>query len=155
MRSIRAATDRGAPAAFLAVLALALLVAIVIKRAPPDFAALPPLAIVRDAALHKLWAIRLAAAAHQIAVDPITAPPAPEGSGYQLWLVRPDGAHSLGLLPAGDRKVIPEIPALAAALVGRGELLVTLEKARGSDTGQPSGRALFRTTFPIAPSDPN
>jgi anti-sigma-K factor RskA len=150
MPSTRAAADRRPLAAFLAILALAFIVAAAVKRDPPDFSVLPPIAIVRDDAQRPLWAIRLAGASHQIAADSQEPAPPAAGHAYQLWLVVEDGAHSLGLLPLSGRKVIPEIPALAARLGERGELLVTLEPARGSDTGQPSGPVMFRAVFPIA-----
>jgi anti-sigma-K factor RskA len=126
--------------------ALAFGVAAAIKREPPRFAD-PPVAVVRDGALHPLWSIRLAPDAHEIAVDSIRAAPAPAGHAYQLWLATPDGPRSLGLLPASGRKVIPAIPALAARLAGKGELLVSLEPAHGSQQLQPSGPIVFRATY--------
>ncbi len=156
MPSIRAALDRWQVAGFLAALALALAVAAVIKRKPADFSMLPPIAVVRDSLQRPLWTVRVARAAHQIAVDAIAAPPPPEGHAYQLWLAGSDGAHSLGLLPAAGRRVIPEIPAIVARLgVGGGDLIVTLEAARGSDTTQPSRPVRFRAPFPaVIPGRP-
>ena len=128
----------------VAIFVLALGVAAIIKRHPAEFAA-SPIALVRDMNQHPRWAIRLSAAAHLIAVDALDAPPAPAGQAYQLWLSGPDGPRSLGLLPAAGRKIIPETPALIAALAaGHGVLAVTLEPARGSATGRPSGPAMFR-----------
>ncbi len=136
--------ERRRIAAGVAVLALALAVAAMIEREPADFSALPPLAVVRDTQLHPLWTIRMAAAAHLIAVDAVGAPTAPDGQAYQLWLSGPNGTPSLGLLPAAGRKVIPETPAAVARLsAAQGELNVTLEPARGSVTGQPSGPVMF------------
>jgi anti-sigma-K factor RskA len=142
MRSIPGAMRPAATA--VAVLALAFVVAAAVKRQPPDFAHLVPIAVIRDSAQRPLWAIRLAGAAHEIAADALGGPP-PPGRAYQLWLAIPSGAHSLGLLPAQGRKIIPEIPALAARLAGPGELLVSLEAARGSRLAKPSGPILFRT----------
>jgi|SRR5579863_1548298 len=152
MPSIRAAADRRPVAAVLAVVALALLVAATVKRAPPDFSALPVITIVRDGAQRPLWAIRLARPAHEIAVDALGNGPPPAGRAYQLWLATPAGARSLGLLPVSGRKVLAEIPALTARLAERGELMVTLEPARGADTAQPSGPVMFRAAFPMAVS---
>ena len=56
-------------AAGLAVALSALLVAALVGRAPPDFSALPIVAVVRDSGQHPLWTIRLARDAHQIAAD--------------------------------------------------------------------------------------
>lgn len=135
-------------AACLAVFALALAAAAAIKRQPPDFSALPPAAVVRDRQQHTLWTIRVAAAAHLIAVDAVNAPPVPEGHAFQLWLSGPDGSGSLGLLPPAGRKIIPETPRLIARLdAHRGKLGVTLEPARGSVTGRPSGPLLFGAGF--------
>ncbi len=91
-------------AAGLGVLALALLVAALIGRAAPDFAARPIVAVLRDAAGHPLWAIRLACGAGQIAADSLSPPPVPAGHAYQLWLEAPGvgGPRPLGLL-AADR----------------------------------------------------
>jgi len=136
----------------LATAALACVVAVVVKRNPPDFSALPVIAIVRDGVQRPLWAIRVARLAHEIAVDSVSPEPPPAGHAYQLWLATPEGARSLGLLPVSGRKIIPEIPALAARLGERGELMVTLEPARGSDTAHPSGPVVFRAAFPVAPS---
>ena len=154
MRSIRAAAEWRPVAAFVAVLALAFSVAAIVKRPPPDFAALAPIAVVRDAAHRPLWEIRLARAAHQIAIDSIAAAPPPAGRAYQLWLALPDGGHSLGLMPVAGRKLVPEIPAIVDRLAGSGELLVTLEPARGSDTGRPDGPVMFRAVIPAPPSPP-
>jgi anti-sigma-K factor RskA len=134
-------------AAVLATLALAFAVAAAIHRAPPDFSTLPVIATVFDAARRPLWSIHLARAAHEIAVDAVGAAPPPEGHAYQLWLDAPDGPHSLGLLPVGGRKVIPEIPSLAARLGGPSMLLVSLEGARGSDRPVPVGPILYRAGF--------
>jgi anti-sigma-K factor RskA len=152
MPSIRAAAKGRPVAAVLAVLAVAFLVAATVKRSPPDFSVLPVIAVVCDSAQRPLWAIRLARPAHEIAVDSLGIEPPPVGSAYQLWLATPAGARSLGLLPVSGRKVLPEIPALAARLAGRGELMVTLEPARGADTAQPSGPVMFRAAFPMAAS---
>ena len=130
----------------LAVLAVALAVAAAIQRQPTDFSALQPLAIVHDRERHPLWAIRVAGPAHLLAADALDAPPPPPGHAYQLWLSGSSAARSLGLLPAAGRKVIPEVPALIARLdAGNGVLTVTLEPARGSVTGQPSGPVMFRS----------
>lgn len=146
------APPRRQVAGCLAVLVLALIVAAVIRRAPPDFSASPPLAFVRDRQRHPLWAIRIAAAAHLVAVDAVDAPPVPAGQAYQLWLTGPNGAQSLGLLPIAGRKIIPEMPALIAALGNRrGELTVTLEPSRGSVTGRPSGTAMFHSPLASGP----
>lgn len=135
----------------IVVVALAATVAWVIKRAPPSFAA-APIATVRDASQGRqaLWAIRVAAHAHELAADALAGVPAPPaGRAYQLWLQTPDGPRTLGLLPTTGRKVIPEIPAIAARLAGSGELLVSLEPARGSIAPGPSGPVLFRAAFPV------
>lgn len=146
--AIRITPERWLVAGCLGVLALALAVAAAIKRAPADFSGLPPLAVIRDRQHHPLWTIRVAAAAHLIAVDAEDAPPLPAGHAYQLWLSGPDGVQSLGLLPASGRKVIPEVPALVARLgAGRGELSVTLEEARGSVTAGPHGPVMFRSRW--------
>ena len=134
--------------AILAVLALAFGVAAAVKRPPPDFSAAPIIAVVRDGAGRPLWTIRLARAAHEIAVDGTGAEPPAPGGAYQLWMVAPDGSHSLGLLPVAGRKVIPEIPAIAARLAGSGKLIVTLQVRRGVATAQPSGPVVFRAAFP-------
>lgn len=112
---------------------------------------MPPIAVVRDAEQHPLWTLRLALAAHEIAVDAVNAAPPPAGHAYQLWLAAPSGAaasaRSLGLMPASGRKVIAEIPALAARLAGTGELVVTLEPAGGSARATPSGPVVFRAAL--------
>jgi anti-sigma-K factor RskA len=133
--------------AAVAVFALAFCVAAAVKRAPPDFAVLPALATVRDADRQPLWIIRLAAGAHEIAVDAVGGDPPPDGRAYQLWLAAPEGARSLGLLPVSGRKIIAEIPALVARLAGDGEFIVTLEPARGADTARPGGPVAFRAPF--------
>ena len=132
--------------AVLSTLSLALLVAAIIAREPPDFSVMPIVAIVRDDKQHPIWAIRLARSAHQIAADCLRPEPAPAGGVYQLWLLIPDsaGPHPLGLLPQSGRKPIPVTPENARLLAGEGELEVTLEPAGGSQRPGPSGPALFR-----------
>ena len=56
-------------AGVLAALSLALLVAAIIARDPPDFSETSIVAVVRDGERRPVWAIRLARAAHQIAAD--------------------------------------------------------------------------------------
>ncbi len=130
----------------LAVGVLALLVAALVARPPPDFSERPVIAVLRDRGEHPLWAIRLARTDHQIAVDSLTPPPVPAGHAYQLWLKPPGGGtlRPLGLLPQSGRKVIAETPANSRLLSGRGEVVVTLEAKGGSRQPGPSGPALFR-----------
>ncbi len=66
MRSIRAAGRRGPAAVWTAILALAFVVAAVVKRDPPNFSALPVIAVVRDDSGRPLWAIRLARAGFEL-----------------------------------------------------------------------------------------
>ena len=61
----------------LALLSLALLVAAIIARDPPEFSSMPVIAVVRDGEQHPIWAVHLARAAHQIAADSLRAQPAP------------------------------------------------------------------------------
>jgi len=142
MRSARAA----GPAAAAATLALAFGVAAAIHRPPPRFAA-PPIAVVRDGGGQALWAIRLAPAAHEIAVDRLAKPSTLAGHADQLWLATPAGPHSLGLLPRRGRAVIPEMPTLVAKLTGAGELLVSREPPGGSRRTRPSGPIIWRAAF--------
>ena len=107
----------------LATLSLALLVAAIIARDPPDFSEVSIVAVVRDGERHPVWAIRLARAAHQIAADTLRDEPAPPGRVYQLWLLFAENAR---------------------LLAGTGELVVTLEPAGGSPNREPSGPPVFR-----------
>ena len=135
--------------AVLATLSLALLVVAIIAREPPDFSAMPIIAIVRDGAQHPVWVIRLARTAHQIAADSLR-PQAPLGDHiYQLWLLASDGAtpHPIGLLPQSERKLIAVTPENARLLAGEGELEVTLEPAGGSLASGPSGPIIFRASL--------
>jgi anti-sigma-K factor RskA len=133
----------------LATLSLALLVAAIIARDPPDFAAMPVIAVVRDAEQHPVWAIRLARDAHQIAADSLRPQIAPGDHVYELWLLGSDGTapHPIGLLPRSERKVIAVTPENARLLAGEGELEVTLEPAGGSLAAGPSGPMIFRTSL--------
>jgi anti-sigma-K factor RskA len=132
--------------AVLATLSAALLVAAIIKRDPPDFSKMPIIAVIRDAQQRPAWAIRLAGAAHQIAVDSLRGEPVLADRVYQLWLLFPDSAkpHQLGLLPQSGRKRIAVSPAASRRLAGAGELVVTLEPPGGSPAPVPSGPAVFR-----------
>ena len=135
-------------AAGLAVALSALLVAALVGRAPPDFAALPIVAVVRDSGQHPLWTIRLARDAHQIAADNMYPLAAPAGKVYQLWLMTPGGPpRPLGLLPQSGRKAIAEAPANIQLLSGQGDLIATLEPAGGSPGQGPSGPMLFRASL--------
>jgi anti-sigma-K factor RskA len=129
-----------------AILSLALLVAAIIARDPPDFSDVSIVAVVRDGERHPVWAIRLARAAHQIAADTLRDEPAPPGGVYQLWLLVADrtGPRQLGLLPPSGRKRIAVSPENARLLAGAGELVVTLEPAGGSPKREPTGQTLFR-----------
>ena len=136
-------------AGVLATLSLALLVAAIIARAPPDFSDISIVAIVRDGERHPVWAIRLARAAHQIAADTLRDEPAPPGRVYQLWLVVADrtGPRQIGLLPPFGRKRIAVSPENARLLAGTGELVVTLEPVGGSPNREPTGQPVFRGTL--------
>jgi anti-sigma-K factor RskA len=133
-------------AGVLTTLSLALLVAEVIARDPPDFFDTSIVAVVRDGERRPVWAIRLARAAHQIAADTLRDEPAPPGRVYQLWLLIADrtAPRQLGLLPPSGRKRIAVSPENARLLAGTGELVVTLEPAGGSPNREPSGPPLFR-----------
>jgi anti-sigma-K factor RskA len=130
----------------LTLLSLALLVAAIIGRDPPDFSEASIIAVVRDSERHPVWAIRLARSAHQIAADTLRDEPAPPGRVYQLWLLAPDRARprQLGLLPPSGRKRIAVSPENVRLLAGIAELVVTLEPTGGSQTGAPSGQPVFR-----------
>jgi anti-sigma-K factor RskA len=135
-------------AGLLATLALALFVAAMIARAPPDFSAMPVIAVVRDGEQHPIWAIRLARAAHQIAADSLRPQPVPADHVYQLWLLVSDATtpHPIGLLPRSERKLIAVTPENARLLAGEGELEVTVEPIGGSPFSAPSGPILFRAS---------
>lgn len=137
-------------AAILTLLALALLVAALVARPAPDFSALRVVAVVMDTSQQPVWAVRLAPAAHRIAVDALHPQPAPAGQIYQLWLAAVGNAspRPLGLLPQQGRKVIPVTPESARLLqAGKGELLVSLEASGGSRRPGPTGPIRFRGSF--------
>ena len=136
-------------AGVLATLSLALLVAAIIAREPPDFSTMPVIAVVRDGERHPVWAIRLARAAHQIAADSLRPQPVPADHVYQLWLLASDATtpHPIGLLPRSERKVIAVTPENARLLAGEGELEVTLEPVGGSTAPGPTGPVLFRASL--------
>lgn len=133
----------------LATLSLALLVAAIVSREPADFSSMPIVAVVRDGEQRPIWAIRLARAAHQIAVDSLRVQPAPTAHVYQLWVLVPDASvpHQLGFLPQSGRKRIAVSPENARLLAGSGELVITLEPLGGSHGPTPSGPAVFRATL--------
>jgi anti-sigma-K factor RskA len=135
--------------AVLATVSLALLVATIIARDPPDFSGMPIIAVLRDGGQRPNWAIRLARTAHQIAADSLRIEPPAADHVYQLWLLVPDSAkpHQLGLLPPSGRKRIAVTPENARLLSGAGELVVTLEPAGGSPQPTPRGPAVFRGTL--------
>jgi anti-sigma-K factor RskA len=139
---------RGA-SAVLAVVALALFVAALVRRPPPDFSTRRIIAVLQDGAHHPLWAIRLAVEADQIAADSLAPPPVPPGQVYQLWLAVKGvtGLQPLGLLPETGRKAIPVTPENAQRLRGIGQLVVTLEAAGGSQQLGPTGPVRFRGSF--------
>lgn len=139
-------------AGVLATLSLALLVAAVISREPPDFSSMPVIAVLRDGEQRPVWAIRLARAAHQIAADSLRIETAPTGHVYQLWLSAADASRPrrLGVLPLSGRKRIAVSPRNARLLTGIGELLVTLEPPGGPAGPGPSGPTIFRGTLESA-----
>jgi anti-sigma-K factor RskA len=130
----------------LVTLSLALLVAAIIARAPPDLSAMPVIAVLRDGEHRPIWAIRLDRTAHQIAVDSLRPQSVPPDRVYQLWLLAPDATapRPLGLLPQSARKRIAVTAENARRLAAGGELEATLEPAGGSPIPGPTGPALFR-----------
>ena len=138
-----------ATSAVFATLSLALLVAAIIARDPPNFSSVPIIAVLRDGAQRPSWAIRLARAAHQLGADSLRVEPPPADHVYQLWLLAAESAkpHQLGLLPQSGRKRIAVTPENVRLLAGAGELLVTLEPAGGSPEPAPSGPTAFRGTL--------
>ena len=134
--------------AVVAIVALTLVVAALVERPAPDFAA-PPFAVVRNAAGQDEWAIRLAPAAHEIGVEALGAAPPAVGHRYWLWLLTPQGPRSLGIVPpGGHRKTIPEIPTLVRSLAGGGELIVSAEPGKGPSPYQPQGPVIGHAAFP-------
>jgi anti-sigma-K factor RskA len=130
----------------LAVAALALSVAALIRRPLPDPSTRRLIAVVEDAARQPTWAIRLAPAAHLIVVDSLAPRPVPPGRVYQLWVsvAGMAGPRQLGLLPQTGRKQIPVTPEAAEWLAGSGQLVVTLEPQGGSPQPGPTGAVRFR-----------
>jgi len=135
--------------AVLATLSLALLVAALVSREPPDFSSMPVIAVVRDGEQHPVWAIRLARDAHQIAVDSLRPQIAPGDHVYQLWLLGADAGapRPIALLPRSERRVIAVTPENARLLAGEGELEVSLEPVGGSLASGPSGPIIFRASL--------
>ncbi len=76
-------------AAVLATVALALLVAALIAREPPDFAQRPVIAVLQNTGRHPAWAIRLARSAHQIAIDSLDPPRPPLRQSLSALARRP------------------------------------------------------------------
>jgi anti-sigma-K factor RskA len=129
----------------LATTGLALLVAATIAREAPDFSDRPVIAVLRDNHQRAVWTVRLARAAHQIAVEVSSRPVRPSGKDYQLWLAAPGQAtQPLGLLPSSGRKIFAETPTNIAHMAGGAELWVTLEPVTGSLARAPGGPVLFR-----------
>ena len=139
-------------AAVLATLSLALIVAAIVAREPPDFSTMPIVAVVRDGEQHPIWEIRLARAAHEIAADSIRVQPAAADHVYQLWLLDSEAPrpHQLGLLPQSGRKRIPVSPEDSRLLTGAGELIVTLEPVGGSRGPAPSGPTVSRGILEVS-----
>jgi anti-sigma-K factor RskA len=133
----------------LATLSMALLVAAMIARGPPDFSAAPIIGVLRDGEYRAIWAIRLDRASHQIAADSLRPQPVPPDRVYQLWFLAPGttAPRSLGLLPQSTRKRIAITSENARLLAAGGELEVTLEPAGGSPDPRPSGPTVFRGTL--------
>jgi anti-sigma-K factor RskA len=134
----------------LGILALCLLVAALIRRPPPDFAAQPILAVLPDGAGHPLWRIRLAPAADEITVEAVRPPTVIPGHACQLWLAAAGvvGLQQIGLLPQAGRAIIPVTPEVSQWLRRRaGRLVVTLEPAAGSPLPGPSGPILYRAAL--------
>jgi anti-sigma-K factor RskA len=133
----------------LAVIALALLVAALVRRPPPDRAARRVVAVIVDGVQRPAWVIGLAAEAHQIAADSLVPEPVAPGRVYQLWLAAQGDARlePLGLLPPAGGKAIPLSPEAARRLGGAGQLVVTEEPAGGSPQLGPTGPVRFRGTF--------
>src|SRR5262249_12714966 len=128
---------------------LALLVVAIIARRPPDFSAMPLIAVLRDGDQRPIWAISLDRIAHQIAADSLRPQSVPPDQSYQLWLLAPGDTapRPLGLLPQSARKRIAVTSEKARLRAGGGELEVTLEPAGGSRDPGPSGATLFRGTL--------
>ncbi len=135
-------------AVVLATTALALLVAALIARPAPDFAELRTVALLRDAVGQPGWGVRVARAAHEIAIDSHSPPPPPPGKAYQLWLAAPGlgGPQPICLLPIAGRKIVAVIPANLALFGDDAELTVTIERA-GALGSAPSGPPLYQTGF--------
>jgi anti-sigma-K factor RskA len=133
----------------LATLSLALFVAAIIARGPPDFSAMPVIAVLRDNDHRPIWALRLDRIAHQIAADSLRPQSVPLDRAYQLWLLAPGdrAPRPLGLLPQSARKQIAVTSENARLLAGGGELEVTLEPAGGPLAPGPSGPTLFWGTL--------
>ncbi len=130
----------------LAVLSLALLVAAIVARPSPDFAARRIVAVVRNEAGQPVWAIRLAAASDQIAADALRPQPLPSGHVYQLWLTAEGAAapRPVCLLPQSGRRILAVAPEIARLLQGPGALMVSVEPLGGSPRPGPSGPVQFR-----------
>lgn len=86
-----------------------------------------------------------------IAVTASDLPPAPEGRAYQLWLLTPDRAASVGLLPvepSGRINAVFEPPAGLPRPIVRA--MITVEPAGGSEA--PTGPPALAQAPPAAPA---
>ena len=86
-----------------------------------------------------------------IAVSASNLPPAPEGRAYQLWLLTPDRATSVGLLPvepSGRTSAVFDPPARLPRPIVRA--MITVEPAGGSEA--PTGPPALAQVPPAAPA---
>ena len=105
---------------------------------PPEFAAIVPIGAPATAF------VATVAGNGNVVLTSVSPAPVPPGRDLELWILHPGAAKvaPLGVLPAGGGSVhLPAEPATGT------QLLISLEPAGGSTTGQPTGPVLYGGTL--------
>jgi anti-sigma-K factor RskA len=130
-------------AAAAAVVAVALIVAVLMREQAPS---LQTLAVLGPDSAHPLWRLERRAPLAALTISVVGQVPGVPGKAYELWAL-PRGAApvSLGLLPAAGRYERQLSAAQRAALAAADKVAVSVEPAGGSPTGSPTGPIIIVT----------
>jgi anti-sigma-K factor RskA len=136
-------------AAAAGLVAVALIVGLIMRQAPPP---LQTLADLGTETAHPVWRLERRLPLTALTIQVIGTVPEAAGRSYELWaLPRGGGAPvSLGLLPAAGSAERTLSERQRTALLAADKVAVSVEPAGGSPTGSPTGPIVIVTNVAAA-----
>ena len=133
-------------AAAAALVAVALIVALIVRQQAPP---LQTLALLGTDSAHPVWRLERRLPLTALTIEVVGTVPPAAGKSYELWaLPRGKAPVSLGVLPVGGRAERTLSEPQRLALLAADKVAVSVEPLGGSPTASPTGPIVIVTNVP-------